>query len=152
MVYRAVSSVINWIWEVGRLYAWQEAMSRLQGFRSWNLIRKRVRLSGWLFMSLHSSTYISWFQRSQHTWRGTVWQQQMPANRDQLLSWQSAVNFNRFSASGQFEVAELIRYMITKPQWWQPDQTHLKLQQMLGDVHPNPGPATKNPQYVLVTL
>ena len=34
--------------------------------------------------------------------------------------------------------------MITKPQR-QPDQTHLKLLQMLGDVHPNPSPATKYP-------
>ena len=33
--------------------------------------------------------------------------------------------------------------MITKPR--QPDQTHLKLLQMSGDVHPNPGPATKYP-------
>ena len=35
--------------------------------------------------------------------------------------------------------------MITKPQRRQPDQTHLKLLQMAGDVHPNPGPATKYP-------
>ena len=35
--------------------------------------------------------------------------------------------------------------MITKPQRRQPDQTHLKLLQMSGDVHPNPGPATKYP-------
>ena len=49
------------------------------------------------------------------------------------------------SASGQFDAAELIRYMITKPQQRQPDQTHLKLLQMSGDVHPNPGPATKYP-------
>ena len=33
--------------------------------------------------------------------------------------------------------------MITNPQRQQPDQTHLKLLQMSGDVHPNPGPATK---------
>ena len=76
---------------------------------------------------------------------GTLWQLQMPGNRDQLLSWQSTVHFNRFSASGQFDAAELIRYMITKPQRRQPDQTHLKLIQMSGDVHPNPGPATKYP-------
>ena len=35
--------------------------------------------------------------------------------------------------------------MITKPQRRQPDQTHLKLLQMSGDVHPNSGPATKYP-------
>ena len=35
--------------------------------------------------------------------------------------------------------------MITKPQRRQPDQTHLKLPQMTGDVHPNPGPDTKYP-------
>ena len=55
------------------------------------------------------------------------------------------IDFNGFSASGQFDAAELIRYMITKPQRRQPDQTHLKLLQMSGDVHPNPGPATKYP-------
>ena len=76
---------------------------------------------------------------------GNCLQLQMPANRDQLLSRQSAVNFNGFSASGQFDATELIRYMITKPQRRQPDQTHLKLLQMSGDVHPNPGPATKYP-------
>ena len=70
---------------------------------------------------------------------------QMPENRDQHLSWQSAVHFNGFSTSGQFDAAELIRYMITKPQRRQPDQTHLMLQQMSGDVHPDPGPATKYP-------
>ena len=75
----------------------------------------------------------------------TVWQQQMPENRDQLLSWQSAVHFNGFSASGQFEAAEQIRNMITKPQRRHPDQTHLKLLQMSGDVHSNPDPATKYP-------
>ena len=85
------------------------------------------------------------FQRSQPTRGGTVWQLQMPANRDQLISWQSSVQFNRFSASGQFDAAELIRFMITKPQQRQTDQTHLKLIQMSGDVHPNPGPATKYP-------
>ena len=76
---------------------------------------------------------------------GNCLQLQMPANRDQLLSWQSTVHFNGFSASGQFDGAELIRYMITKPQRRQPDQTHLKLLQMSGDVHLNPGPATKYP-------
>ena len=35
--------------------------------------------------------------------------------------------------------------MITKPQRRQPDQTHLELLQMSGDVNPNPGPATKYP-------
>ena len=35
--------------------------------------------------------------------------------------------------------------MITKPQRRQPEQIHLKLLQMSGDVHPNPGPATKYP-------
>ena len=35
--------------------------------------------------------------------------------------------------------------MITKPQRRQPDQTHLMLLQMSGDVHPNPGLATKYP-------
>ena len=35
--------------------------------------------------------------------------------------------------------------MITKPQRLQPDQTQPKLLQMSGDVHPNPGPATKYP-------
>ena len=35
--------------------------------------------------------------------------------------------------------------MITKPQQRQPDQTHLKLLQMSGDIHLNPGPATKHP-------
>ena len=39
----------------------------------------------------------------------------------------------------------MIRNMITKPQRRQPDQTHLKLLQMSGDVHPNPGPSTKYP-------
>ena len=35
--------------------------------------------------------------------------------------------------------------MITKPQRQQPDQIHLKLLHMSGDVHTNPGPATKSP-------
>ena len=35
--------------------------------------------------------------------------------------------------------------MITKPQRRQPDQTHQMLLPMSGDVHPNPGPATKYP-------
>ena len=35
--------------------------------------------------------------------------------------------------------------MITKQQRRQPDQTHIKLLQMSGDVHPKPGPATKYP-------
>ena len=35
--------------------------------------------------------------------------------------------------------------MIKKPQRRQPDQTHLKLLHMSGDLHPNPGPATKYP-------
>ena len=35
--------------------------------------------------------------------------------------------------------------MITKAQRQQPDQTHLKLLHMSGDVHPIPGPATKYP-------
>ena len=50
---------------------------------------------------------------------------------------------NRFSASGQFEAAELIRNMITKPIQRQPDQTQLLLLQMSGDVHPKTGPDTK---------
>ena len=53
--------------------------------------------------------------------------------------------FQRVFNLGQFEAAELIRYMIIKPQRRQPDQTHLKLLQMSGDVHPNPGPVTKYP-------
>ena len=57
----------------------------------------------------------------------------------------SAVHFNGFSASCQLEAAALIRNMITKPQRRQPDQIQLKLLQMSGDVHPNPGPATKYP-------
>ena len=61
-----------------------------------------------------------------------------------MVQIQSA-HFNGFSASGQLEAAELIRSMITKPQRQQPDQTHLKLLQMSGDVHPNPGSATKYP-------
>ena len=84
-------------------------------------------------------------QRSQPTRGRTVWQQQMPAHRDQLLSSQSAVYFDGFPASSQFEATELTRYMITTPQRRQPDHTHLKLLQMSGDVHPNPGPATKYP-------
>ena len=64
----------------------------------------------------------------------------------------SAVNFNGFSVSGQFDAAELIRYMITKPQRRQPDQTHLKLLQMSGDVHPNQALLQSIPvQYVLAT-
>ena len=82
---------------------------------------------------------------SQHTRGGTVWQQQMRANRDQLLSWQSAVHFNGVSASGQFKAAELIRNMIAKPQWQQTDRARLMLLQMSGDVHPNTGPITKYP-------
>ena len=88
--------------------------------------------------------HIRWFHRSQPTRGGTVWQQQMPVNRDQFLSGQSIVHFNRFSALGEFEATKLICYMITKPQQ-QPDQTHLKLLQMSGDVHTNPGLATKYP-------
>ena len=49
----------NFSWEVSRLYTWQEAGSRLQEFGSRNLTKQRVGLSGWLFLSLHSSTYIS---------------------------------------------------------------------------------------------
>ena len=60
-----------------------------------------------------------------------------------MWNWLATTDFNWFSASGQFDAAELIRYMITKPQRRQPDQTHLKLLQMSGDVHPNPCPATK---------
>ena len=54
-------------------------------------------------------------------------------------------SFKSVSASSQFDAAELIRYMITKPQQRQPDQTHLKLLQMSGDEHLNPGPAIKYP-------
>ena len=72
------------------------------------------------------------------------------ANRDQLLSWQSAVHFNGFSASGQLEATELIRNMITNLQRRQPDQTQLKFLQMSGDVYTNLGPAIKYP-YVLAT-
>ena len=54
-------------------------------------------------------------------------------------------SFQRVFVSGQFDTAELIRYMIIKPQRRQPDQTHLKLLQMSGDELPNPGPATKYP-------
>ena len=54
-------------------------------------------------------------------------------------------SFQRVFCLGQFDAAELIRYMITKPQRRQPNQTHLKLLQMSGNVHPNPGPATKYP-------
>ena len=35
--------------------------------------------------------------------------------------------------------------MITKPQRRQPDQTHVTLLHMSGDVHPNPSPAIKYP-------
>ena len=80
-----------------------------------------------------------WFQRSQPTRGGP-----MPANRDQLLSWQTAVYFNGFSASGQFEAAELIRNIITKPQRWQPDQTHLQLLD-LGRCTSEPRPCYKVP-------
>ena len=52
-------------------------------------------------------------------------------------------SFQRVFCLSQFDAAELICYMITKPQRRQLDQTYLKLLQMLGDVHPNPGPATK---------
>ena len=83
-------------------------------------------------------------QRSQHTRGGTVWQLQMPANMSTPILT-AAVHFNGFSASGQFDADKLIRYMNTKPQRRQPYQTHLKLLQMSGDVHPNPGPATKYP-------
>ena len=55
------------------------------------------------------------------------------------------VHFKGFSASGQFEAAELIRNMIIKPLRCQPDQTQLMPLHMSGDVHPNPGPATKYP-------
>ena len=96
-------------------------------------------------MYVDLSTAYDSFQLSQHTRGRTVWQQQMPANQHQLLSWQSAVHFSGFSASGQFEAAELICNMITKLQRRQPDQTHLKLLQMSGDVHPNSGPATNYP-------
>ena len=82
-------------------------------------------------------------QRNRH-WSGSLFPT-ISAYRDQLLSWQSAVHFNGFSASGQFDAAELIRYIKTKPQRRQPDQTYLKLLQMSGDVHSNPGPATKHP-------
>ena len=84
------------------------------------------------------------FQRSQPTRGGTVWQ--LSTTTDASKSRSTPILTVRcflFSASGQFDAAELIRYMITKPQRRQPDQTHLKLLQMSGDVHPNPGPATK---------
>ena len=70
---------------------------------------------------------------------------QSPANRDQLWSWQSAVHHSGFSASGQFAGAELILLVTTKPLRRRPDRTLFMLLQMSGDVHPNPGPATKYP-------
>ena len=49
-----------------------------------------------------------------------------------------------FISMGFLPRASLMR-LITKPHLRQLDQTHLKLLQMSGDVHPNPGPATKYP-------
>ena len=86
------------------------------------------------------------FQCSQPTRGGTVWQLQMPAN-EEINSYPDSPLFisTGFLPRGQFDAAELIRYMITKPQRRQPDKTHLRLIQMSGDVHPNPDPATKYP-------
>ena len=70
---------------------------------------------------------------------------QSPANRDQLLSWQSAVRLSGFSASGQFAAAELILISTTKPLRRRPDRTQLLLLLMAGDIHPNPGPTVKYP-------
>ena len=50
-----------------------------------------------------------------------------------------------FSALGQFAVAELILLVTTKLLQRRPDRTLLLLLQMSGDVHQNPGPATKYP-------
>ena len=57
----------------------------------------------------------------------------------------SAVHLSGFSASGQFAPAELILLMTTKSLRRRPDRTLVILLQMSGDVHPNPGPATKYP-------
>ena len=48
-----------------------------------------------------------------------------------------------FLPPGQFDAAELIRYMITKPHRRQPDQTHLNILQMSGDVTSEPRPCYK---------
>ena len=85
--------------------------------------KKHVIFNQWYRSYATMKYHVYRFQWSQPTRGGTVWQLQMPANRDQLLSWQSTVHFNGFSASGQFDAAELIRYMITKPQRRQPDKT-----------------------------
>ena len=65
-----------------------------------------------------------------------------PCKSRSPLSGQSVVGLSGFSASGQFEVAQLILITATKTR---PDQTQLLLLQMEGDVHPNPSPASKYP-------
>ena len=65
-------------------------------------------------------------------------------NRCQKMEINSYPDSPLFISTGfQFEADE--RKMFTKPQRRQPDQTHLKLLQMSGDVHLNPGPAIKDP-------
>ena len=70
---------------------------------------------------------------------------QSPANRDQPLSWQSAVYLSGFSASGQFAAAELTLLMTTKPLRRRLDRTLFVLIQRSDDVQPNLVPATKYP-------
>ena len=73
-------------------------LSAIPPMRCWNHLLFQLPVRGYFPV-----------QRSQHARGGTVWPQQMPANRDQLLSWQFAVRLSGFSASGQFASVELIR-------------------------------------------
>ena len=79
------------------------------------------------------------YQRSRHTRGGTLKRQTTPANRDHLYP------DSLLSTSGQFEAAELILISVTKLLIRRSDQTQLLLFQMAGDVHTNPGPASKYP-------
>ena len=90
-------------------------------------------------LSLHQVTTISAYTR----WNCLATTDASKSRSTPILTVRCS--FQRFSASGQFDAAELIRYIITKPERRQPYQTHLKLLQMSGDVHPNPGHVTKYP-------
>ena len=74
---------------------------------------------------------------------GTVWQLQMPANRDQLLTVRCL--FQRVYFLGSVRCGWTDPLYDYKAATTTTGPNHLKLLQMSGDVHPNPGPATKYP-------
>ena len=82
--------------------------------------------------------HTTWFQRSLPTRGGTV-------RRHTIACKSRSTIILTVCCSSQwvFAAAELILLMTTKSLRRRPDRTLVMLLQMSGDVHPNPGPATK---------